>query len=103
MSEELKQFYKEIQEWIEAECPAHPVFRPYYGLCWNLRHWADKHGKTVNVDILVFELAEQFVAARLDKEYPFNHGLDLEYNCECSINAIFQNQLRLAWIKEHAK
>lgn len=103
MSEELKQFYKEIQEWIEAECPEHPVFRPYYGLCWSLVRWTNKHGKAGDVDILVFELAEQLMDAGLDKEYPFNHGLDIEYNCECSTNTIFQNQFRLAWIKEHAK
>ena len=90
----LKQFYIEMQAWIDAGCPEHEAFRDYRALCSALTHWTESSS-------LVDEIISSFAAAGLSPNYPFNSSLR-DFENENDHNKIYQNPARLAWIKEHA-
>lgn len=93
----LKQFYREIQQWIDDGCPEHDVFKTYRPLCRSINAWSsfDPH--------LSAELKGQFLTAGLHRDYPFNMGDPDNYGDEANDDTVFKNPARLAWIKEHSK
>lgn len=88
----LKQFYRQMQAWIDDGCPEHEVFSRRCGLCVNLASWA--WGDDFN-----FDLKNQFDEAGLHRRHPFNGGNPEQYLNELDR---YKNPARLAWIKEHA-
>lgn len=95
----LKQFYIDMNNWIEAAYEGNPVFRSHTGLCYNLVRWGVD--KNLNCSDLQEALVDQFMDAGLDPNYPFNKN-DTEYDDERK-GLMYQNPARLAWIKEHAQ
>lgn len=90
-----RQFYREIQKWINEGMKDHPVFRKYLGLCSTYRYWG-LHTKNK-----IHNIRDDFKTAGLHPVSPFNENL-LDYNRERTADSIYMNLLRLAWIKEHA-
>lgn len=104
MSPELKQFYVEIQQWIDAGCPANGTFNHRFGLCTNV----DLYAQDYRIIKIASEQRNLFIAAFDDYSFPFyekneagTHGD--EYFIEKSNDALYKNPQRLAWIKQHAE
>lgn len=89
----LKQFYREIQAWIDAGCPEHDVFYKDDGICIQLELWPSYH------EDLSSKMKQSFRMSGLDEVYPFNEGSPEDYLAE---EDYYKNPARLAWIKEHA-
>lgn len=99
MSPELKQFYREIQGWIDGgETPE--WFKPSFALCKNLDRFANYRG--FNLLSLDLEMMEQFQRRSLSIAFPFNYGI-WSIMGEAEAGKVYKNPARLAWIKEHAK
>lgn len=100
MTEELKRFYRELQEWLDDGRPEHPTFDADYGLCSN----AYDYGEYFLDDgcAIADEQTDLFYDAGLDGEYPFNDLHD-NYMKESRNKTLMDNPRRLAWIKEHAQ
>lgn len=98
MSPELKQFYSEIQEWIDAGLPKHPIFTKDVGLCTSFARWAKEH-KIKNIVTLLAEQGDAFVAAGYDRHCPFNNAA-YPYG---SAKSQYRNKKRLEWIKKHSE
>lgn len=96
MNVELKQFYREIQQWIDDGCPDHDVFRKTTAICLSLERWLGYFDRKVNKI-----LEDSFNDAGLDFVLPFNKDLG-EFEVEMLNHSIYKNPARLAWIKEHA-
>jgi len=106
----LTQFYKDMQAWVDAGCPAGRLSTSY-GLCNNLRVyvWVNRHDLTSKeVDDRILQLAgemqKQFVTEGLDPVYPFN--VDFADFADSYVESIsgtkYTNPKRLDWIKRHA-
>lgn len=106
MNENLKQFYKEMQTWIEAGCPTHPVFVSDDGLCLNLHLFTEKVlGEDWNYSLKLRQvLSKQFSEAGLSWLFPFNEGPNYTdaFREEIENHTLYKNKARLAWVKEHA-
>lgn len=95
----LIRFYREFQEWVEAEFPGSIPFAADYGLCANLAFWLEDNNCGDQFCIGVPKAQSQsYIDAGLDEAYPFNDA-DNPYNLECDK---YTNPARLAWIKEWA-
>lgn len=90
MSEKLKQFYQELQEWIDNGCKDNDVFRCYRGICHCLDLWGGDG----------LELRLQFRSASLCDAYPWGED---DFNERVDNDTIYECPRRLAWIKEHAQ
>ena len=103
MSPELKQFYVEMQEWIDEGCPPHRAFYRGYGLCTNLVEWMPQSISGWDSGLLE-EQHELFVKMGLDRNTPFNFGevhlyhSEVDYLPENFANR-YLNPLRLFWIE----
>lgn len=87
MSKELKQFFIDLQAWVDAGFPEHSIFETDAGICLNLE----------NYDIyLVYDLEEIFDF----KDYPFNDNKRVSFDNECDTDTLWQNSKRLAFVKE---
>lgn len=91
----LKQFYIEMQKWIDGGCGEHEIFRTYNSLCDTLLHWSS------NGHALRKDMVKSFITAELNEKYPFNKNPD-HWAGENLDATIYENPARLAWIKEHA-
>lgn len=102
MRDELKQFYQEIQEWVEAGCPPYTVFQMDSGLCNQLEMWSENQGHDEELtEQLWDEQAAMFQSAGLDKNFPFD--TEESYTHAYCANAMYDNPERLNWIKEHSQ
>jgi len=103
-SQELTNFYKDIQQWLDNGRREHEVFRSDQGLCYNLNHYIDYiPDMTTGPDYsALYEFESQLRAAGLPLFYPFNEGGSQFYFHEMVNSTIFQNPFRLAWVKHHA-
>lgn len=95
-AEHLKQFYRELQAWIEAGCPEGSPFETCQPICDNLMDW-ECENDTNGVGELI---REQFEAAGLHPHYPFDKSADIFG--KDGVNH-YENPARLAWIKAHAE
>ena len=103
MSPELKQFYKELQDWIDSGFPPHPYFSKGCGICGNLHSWdCERIISTETLFGLLEELHESFKLAGLNSHFPFNAHRD-HFNEEAGKGLLYKNPTRLAWIKEHSQ
>lgn len=94
----LKQFYQDINAWVEQGCPTHPAFVINCGLCRNLGNYLGQLNLNQKEKINVYmELSKQFIDAQLDNQYPFDNG-DMDYKHKPK----FTNPRRLRWIIQHA-
>ena len=93
LSDITRQGLKAWLDWVEADCPGHPVFTRSTGLCANLHWWAYRaHGhETMGVVIDDLELAFD------ERRYPF--GGDIRYGWEQRNFAMHENKHRLAWVR----
>lgn len=101
MSEELKAFYQEMQEWIDAGLPMDNRYRfsIWYGLCHNLEAFLRCYPKPQ--ETYIEEMREQFIQAGLGEDYPFDKAW--EYAADVEEGTLYTNQERLNWIKQHAE
>jgi len=90
----LRQFYKELWEWVTQGCPPHNKFHRTSAICTNLRNnlgWQP----TIYVEEIHNELLMRFFGSNL----PFNTDIgdfqDERYSNELGY---YNNPLRLAWI-----
>lgn len=98
MSPRLTQFYRELLEWFDDGMTGYK-FNSRTGICYNLYLWSyDPY----EFRMLADELRNQFSSEGLNDQYPFNSGDD-QYALEGSEYKTYQNEKRLAWIREHAK
>ena len=106
----LKQFYKDLQAWINAGFPVHPSFRIERAMCSQLMTYTKNAGHYGYIrDVTCEELKREFREAGLDTVYPFNpvaknepdlgKSFDEEFACE----TFYFNEARLNWIWEHSK
>lgn len=98
ISPELKQFFVDIQQWINAECPIEiKHFQKYRSLCISLDTYLE-----------VFDLSAQplrELKSLLEEEfgtsvYPF--GGFGTYSAEVDSDIIYKNPERLAFIRKYA-
>lgn len=96
----LKQFYREIQQWIDDGCPEHEVFDTNNPLCKTLCYWGAMLALP-EIDALSVEMGNAFERDGLSGVFPFN-SIRGSMNREAKTGTVYQNPARLAWIKEHA-
>ena len=100
MSDDLKQFYREIWAWIQSDFPDHETFRRDSALCSSLMAW----GRMNNADAseLIREQSKIFSSLSGCSSWPFNRGGD-HWVYENDYGDFYRNQKRLAFIEERAK
>ena len=106
----LKQFYKDLQAWIDAGFPVHRSFKIEYAVCSQLIAYTKDAGYYGYIrDVTCEELKREFREAGLDTIYPFNPvagnepDLGKSYNEEFARETFYFNEARLNWIWEHSK
>jgi len=100
MSDELKQFYREMWDWIQDGFPEHKVFHTQRALCTTLSLWGE-----MNVSHSFGLYSEQcriFTSLGGVVDYPFNLGF-YDWVKEREQGGFYHNQKRLSFIEEHAK
>jgi len=101
-SELLAQFYRDIQQWIDAGTPADSYFNACRGLCSNLHSWCvEKQVGDLAEDTLAWELADSFERANLNQTYPFDDSM-ASFMRETWDRTMYHNAKRLAWVKKYA-
>ena len=99
----MKSFYINMQTWIDAGCPEHPVFKKDKALCLNLYNYTTELGANQHMrHTITGELIAQFRAAKLNDGFPFNNPV-FTYISEQDRGDFYQNKNRLAWVKSHAE
>jgi hypothetical protein len=98
MTNILSQFCREVQDHLEGTKRSE-WFYPDYGLCSNAESWADftDFGAADYID-LRNKMETEFEG----EDYPFNN-CSLDYENEKKRGAVYQNPLRLAFIKKWAE
>ena len=106
----LKQFYKDLQAWIDAGFPVHRSFKIERAVCAQLiAYTKDAEHYGYIRDVTCEELKREFREAGLDTVYPFNpvaeneQDLGKSYDKEYIYETFYENEARLNWIKEHSK
>ena len=106
----LKQFYKDLQAWIDAGFPVHRSFKIERAVCSQLIAYIKDAGHYGYIrDVTREELKREFREAGLDTIYPFNqvpeneNDLGKSYNKEFARETFYFNEARLNWIWEHSK
>ena len=106
----LKQFYKDLQAWINAGFPVHRSFKIERAVCSQLMTYTEDAGHYGYIlDVTCEELKREFLEAGLCAVYPFNPveesepDLGKSYNEEFARETFYFNEARLNWIKEHSK
>ena len=104
MSPELKQFYKDLQAWIEEGLPEDPIFDQRDSVYDNLWYWAfcvETCPLELRAELshnLTYELRLSFEKAGLDTYVPFNTSLWKFYTEQNK----YANKARLEWIRKQA-
>ena len=105
MSDEMKQFFREIHEWINDGCPEHKIFDCSDSLCLAADRWFSQSLFRDYGAICAAEEEMKKLFKKVDCEnsnFPFNAGIE-EWVSELASGAFYQNPKRLAFIEEHAK
>lgn len=109
----LTEFYRAIWAKIEAidyDKPDEYVtskdpdiwFSRNRGLCWNLWKYCNSVAKVPSAyERARAELDDSFSLANFDEIFPFNNGSFRDYNEEGDHYALYKNEKRLDWIKDH--
>ena len=106
----LKQFYKDLQAWINAGFPVHRSFKIDRAVCSQLIAYTKDAGHYGYIhDVTCEELKREFREAGLDTVYPFNpvpgneNDLGKSFDEEFARETFYFNEARLNWIWEHSK
>ena len=106
----LKQFYKDLQAWIDAGFPVHRSFKIDRAVCSQLRAYTKDAGYYDYIcGVTCGELKREFREAGLDTGYPFNpvseeeNNKGLTFDKEWTDETFYFNEARLNWIWEHSK
>jgi len=104
MSLILKQFFKELQQWIQDGTPEDGrPFREDGGVCCNLDYWLCRyHENTHHVKDVVQEHSDLLEERYGDSLYPFNSGSWAEFIVEDMRGAHWKNTARLNYVKQQA-
>jgi len=105
MSDELKQFFREIHGWVNDGCPEHKRFDRRHSLCFAAERWFRWSLCCDFGTICVAEEEMRKLFKKVDCEhfdFPFNAG-PKGWMSELEGGDFYQNPKRLAFIKEHAK
>lgn len=101
-SPELTAFYKAYLAWVDDGCKHSEVFSTYLGLCTSLNKYLYKQINSYFLRKCVSsEMSNQFKAAGLSRDYPFNNGSPFEYDKEKEDKQ--RNPRRIKWVRDHAK
>ena len=105
----LKQFYKDLQAWIDAGFPVHRSFKIERAICSQLMTYTENAGYYGYIcDVTFGALKREFCEAGLCPIYPFNPveesepDLGKSYNEEFARETFYENEARLNWIYDHA-
>lgn len=90
-----RQFFREINKWIQEGCPPHRAFSRFLGLCRNYEYWcADNRKKQYSIEVYFCRLGYDSPVHPFDDTFEdLMKAIDQE--------TIFQNPKRLAFIKKH--
>lgn len=99
-SEELRQFYRDINSWDDRSYPQGPKwpFVKTAGLCYNLKLWCEKHGHDERA--LKTEMRSQFNKDGRSMLYPFN-GNSTSFDLELRDKLVWDNNDRRSWVQAH--
>lgn len=100
-SEVLTAFYRAYLDFAEGKQVIY--FTKRCGLCHNLSRFLNSTGQKHKYYEIMLEMQYQFVAARLDYNYPFNNGSEDDYQKEKEEQNMIANQNRLDWVRSHAQ
>jgi len=102
MSDELKQFYRELLSWINEGYPEHHTFKKGNALCATLYLWC-RYNKYYQPS-LHREQRDLIKKLNVDVDLicPFNQN-HCEWETEIRNHLVYKNPKRLAFIEEHAK
>jgi hypothetical protein len=101
-STKLKTFYTEFQAWIDTGFSSHECFHPNIGICSNLDSWIEfnLYDDTTSEN-LSDELRKQFIEAGLHEVFPFDPQNEFGAT-SYTVGFKYNNEARVAWIKEHS-
>lgn len=90
-----RQFFREINKWIQEGCPHHRAFSRFIGLCRNYTYWcADNRKKRYRIEV-------HFCRPGYDSPvHPFDDTIE-DLLKAIDQETIFQNPKRLAFIKKY--
>lgn len=93
----LLEFYKEYGDWLDRGAPD-GGFRKNRGLCSNVVLWCYNNNNDRFAQPMIKEMAEQFIAAGMDGECPFNKNYEY-YHEESFLRAMAHlNDDRRKWV-----
>lgn len=105
----LKDFYNQLQTWIENGFTEHRLFNTRFGVCGNLESFLfedfddwENPEKLDSLHQVVKQLVNQFLDAELHRTYPFNEGNYKSYDAEYDAGTLWKNAQRLAWVRSHS-
>ena len=90
-----RQFFREINKWIQEGYPPHLAFSRSRGLCTNYTYWCVANSKKEHSMLLYFLSLGYDLPA-----HPFDDTLE-DLLKATNQKTIFQNPKRLAFIKKH--
>lgn len=90
-----RQFFRDINKWIQEGCPPHKTFLRYTGLCTSYVNWcADNRKKHYGMELYIRHLGYDSIA------HPFDGTIE-DLLRAIDRETIFQNPKRLVFIKKH--
>lgn len=104
MNNRLKQFFRELQQWIEDGRPRSRVFSEQSAICGSWARWCMYHYQFDNLAKQIGGhkiLSIKFKQGYEYMDYPFNDGR-IDYEREVSGKGLWTNQERLNFVKEMA-
>jgi hypothetical protein len=97
-SAKLTEFYQSYAKWLDEGAPDHKPFSRRFGLCTSFDDFMrDSYGAIDQACIA--ELYEQFVAAGLSGNYPFD--THMAYGEARHLARQHRNPKRIQWVREH--
>ena len=104
MSLILKQFFKELQQWIQDGTPEDGrPFREDGGVCANLEYWLGRHHEdTQHVEDVAEEHSNLLEKLYGDSVYPFNSCSLSGFTDEGMLGTHWKNEKRLNYVKQQA-
>jgi len=102
MSNELKQFYRELLSWVNEGCPKHPIFEKHRPLCITLHSWCIYNEYYLEFTSFQREQRALFHKLNDNPACPFNQDY-CEWKTETRNHLVYKNLKRLAFIGEYAK
>lgn len=105
MSPILKQFFKELQQWVQDGTPEDGrPFRECEGVCGNLDNWLySNRENTRHIRDVANEHSDLLFELCGTCAYPFNYGDRVSFISEAMEGAHWRNKARLHYVKQQAE